>query len=366
MNTLIIDYRLSGAGGLGRFIGSITPFIDPDHNIFLILKQNQIPPPLPFTYTTIRFSSEVLTIGEQFEYLFKLPPADLLFIPFFNSPAFFPLLKVNHLFTTIHDLYHIDLPNQNSLNIRLIYRIYLFFSMRYSSHIFTVSHFSMRRLLKHYPNTPPVSILYNSVNSNLNAQEPISRHINPELKRFILLGPKPLLFVGNLKIHKNLSELIKLLTLDSGLRLVVCGTSVGRSSIERLLKSSTVNYSLQQRIFFAGHVSDMELAYCYQSSECLIFPSLYEGFGIPLIEAQSHNLPVLCTDIPVFHEVSRDTAIYFAPNAESINNAVKRLMLRRPPLMRVFAPPMRTPRRSSARPASCHRPAPKATCTGAA
>jgi len=325
LRTLIIDYRLSGAGGLGRFIESITPLIDPNLNIFLILNKAQNPPVLPFTYTPIRFAFNVLTIGEQVEYLFKLPSADFLFTPFFNAPFLFPLLKVNHLFTTIHDLYHLDLPTQKSLKIRLLYRIYLFFATRYSTHIFTVSHFSMRRLLRHYPNTPPVSLLYNSVNSNLTTQQNISKSINPELKGFLLSGPKPLLFVGNLKVHKNLSELIKLIALDPKLRLLICGTSVGRSSVERLVKDSAVNSSLQQRIYFSGRISDTELSYCYQSSECLVFPSLYEGFGIPLIEAQFHKLPVLCTDIPAFHEVCRESAIYFAPTADSIHHAVKKL-----------------------------------------
>ena len=322
MSTIIIDYRLAGSGGLGRFIESLTPFLNNQSKYFLILNIEQSLPDLPFSYNVIRFKSKILSLGEQFEYFLKLPRADILFTPFFNVPLGFPLCRPKYLVSMVHDLYHLDMSHHKHTLIKLTYQVFLFASVRYSAHIFTVSFFSLRRLLLHFPQIPPSSILYNAINDSLSIKCNTS-NVHPALISFYASGSKPMLFVGNLKIHKNLIELIKVLQSCPSLRLVVAGTSVGRSSIYQMLKQMTNDLSLSQRIFFAGRVSENELTYCYQSSRALLLPSLYEGFGIPLIEAQSLGLPVLCSNIPVFKEIAGDSVLYFSPFRDSIVSCIE-------------------------------------------
>lgn len=329
MSRIVVDYRLAGAGGLGRFIESITPYLYQYSEYYLILNKNQKIPDLPFKYQKIYFNSGILTVGEQFEFIFKVPRSDILFIPFFNIPLAFPFCRSKNLVSMVHDLYHLDMASDKSIFNRLLYSVYLFFSIHFSAHIFTVSYFSLRRLLLHYPDTPPVSLLYNAINKSLSSCFD-GTNISTKLKTFYVRGSKPLLFVGNLKIHKNLFELLKALQLDNSLRLVVVGSSVGRSSIQNVLKNMSVDLSLSDRIFFAGRVNDEELSYCYKSSLALVFPSLYEGFGIPLIEAQSHDLPVLCSNISPFKEIAGDSVLYFSPNSMSILTCIRKFLAMNP------------------------------------
>ena len=78
---------------------------------------------------------------------------------------------------------------------------------------------------------------------------------------------------------------------------------------------------------FLGRVSDENLRQLYNQAVCFIFPSIYEGFGLPLLEAMTCGCPVLASDIPVFREVCGDAAIYFDPYDEtSIRDSIERFL----------------------------------------
>lgn len=95
---------------------------------------------------------------------------------------------------------------------------------------------------------------------------------------------------------------------DQETHLVIAGSLRWQAdTIKQDLKSLP---QVEARTVFAGYVSDEELLYLYQNALCLLFPSLYEGFGIPTLEAMGQGLPVLLTDIPVFHEVAQDKALF--------------------------------------------------------
>ncbi len=85
--------------------------------------------------------------------------------------------------------------------------------------------------------------------------------------------------------------------------------------------------SIRKLISEAGRVSDEDLQAEYRHAEFFIFPSLMEGFGLPLLEAQLNGCPVLCSDIPAFREVAGNAAVYFDPRlSESLVAAVAGFM----------------------------------------
>ena len=121
--------------------------------------------------------------------------------------------------------------------------------------------------------------------------------------------------------HKNLEKLIGAVKLV-GIDLVIA--SVRNVFVERLSRYVKSN-DMEKSVHFLGFVSDHELTGLYKSAKAFVFPSLAEGFGLPGLEAMAAGCPVVCSDIPVFHEIYGDAAIYFDPNnardiAEKINN----------------------------------------------
>ncbi len=129
------------------------------------------------------------------------------------------------------------------------------------------------------------------------------------------------LFVGHRHAYKNFEVVLRALASTfwpPELRLLV----VGRPATihERLL---TAFYGVRARIDWTGYVSDDKLAELYNRASAFVFPSLMEGFGIPVLEAQLNFCPLVASDIPVFREVAGDGAVYFKPtDPDGLANAV--------------------------------------------
>lgn len=133
-----------------------------------------------------------------------------------------------------------------------------------------------------------------------------------------------LLTVGRLNVRKNVAWAIESLYRGGQINpqrpLVVVGgvdgTPPNMSGVRAALADGAVH--------FTGHVSDAELKAWYAGAEAFVFPSLDEGFGLPLLEAWNAGLPVICSDIPPFREVMGDCATYFDPRSpESLQAAVR-------------------------------------------
>ena len=144
---------------------------------------------------------------------------------------------------------------------------------------------------------------------------------NELLRKYNIESRKYILSVATLNKRKNIPELIKAFEIISqkysDLKLVLVG-GMGNEIKEKL--------TLQQNVIFTGYISDEDLQILYKNALIYMYPSLYEGFGIPLIEAQYCGCPVLCSDIPVFHEVAQDSAEFCVPNAKSIAEKLEYLI----------------------------------------
>ena len=115
------------------------------------------------------------------------------------------------------------------------------------------------------------------------------------------------MFVGSLKPHKNLTLILEALKKHPHFHLVLVGKMKGWEEIEHKYES------LKGRLHFLGSVSDTQLTWLYTHAEALIFPSLYEGFGLPPLEAMRLGCPVLASNAASIPEVCGDAALYFDP-----------------------------------------------------
>lgn len=134
------------------------------------------------------------------------------------------------------------------------------------------------------------------------------------------------LFVGTLEPRKNLERLLQAFASVAPsilFKLVIVGGQGWRLGN---LSALIMQYSLQDRVILTGYVSDAELAQLYASAEFLLMPSLYEGFGFPIIEAQSFGVPVITSDTSSMPEVAGKGALLIDPaSAVEIAEAITRL-----------------------------------------
>lgn len=250
-------------------------------------------------------------IWEQFElplYIRKKYP-DSLLINFCNTAPLF----VSKQFVTIHDVSYFVNPNWFSLTFRLWYRWLIPKIARNAVGIFTVSNFSKSEIL-HYITINPdkITVVNNSVSG-------IFKHLSIQVSK-----QNYILSVSSIDPRKNLKTLIEAFDIVAnkypGLQLILVGAShKAFSKDERLL--TMVNSSNKK---LTGYITDEELSELYRNARCFLYLSLYEGFGIPPLEAMSSGCPVLLSDIECHREIFKDSVAYCDPL--NVNDITERLI----------------------------------------
>ncbi|MCH4090401.1 glycosyltransferase family 4 protein [Acetobacter sp.] len=222
-----------------------------------------------------------------------------------------------HQLVVLHDAAVFAQPEGYSWKFRLWYRILQTVLCHTKTRIVTVSDFSRRELSKYLKISPErIEVIPEGC-------EHIAR-VTPDtsiLQRHDLVGRPFVLAVGNLARHKNLGALT-VLSRDlkqRGVPLVISG------GIDKSVFSGQVE--LPQSALYVGRVTDEELHALYAAASCFVFPSLYEGFGLPAIEAMACHCPVVAADIPALREVCGDAALYVDPrNPQEISRGVCSLL----------------------------------------
>ena len=126
-----------------------------------------------------------------------------------------------------------------------------------------------------------------------------------------LTKEKYVLFVGNIEPKKNIKQLIRAFAyIEKGYKLAIVGHKAWMSESQLVgLKS----YLKKKDYVILDYVTEEELAVLYSNAFCMVFPSLYEGFGLPVLEAMQNNCPVICSDRSSLPEVGGDAALYVDP-----------------------------------------------------
>jgi alpha-1,3-rhamnosyl/mannosyltransferase len=139
------------------------------------------------------------------------------------------------------------------------------------------------------------------------------------------LPPSYLLFVSSLEPRKNIDVLVDaLVETKTDIPIVLVGwKGWGEKSWFEKIK----NKNLKNRVYLTGHIPDHDLRAVYTGAQALIYPSLYEGFGLPLVEAMACGCPVICSNVSSMPEVAGDAAVLIDPMqsselAQAIENVV--------------------------------------------
>ena len=251
-----------------------------------------------------------------FPSLFRHLKADLLFCPFSN-PYFID--SSIPCITLLHDLQHLAYPQfftKKEINDR---NQYLNRMIRASNLIICVSEFSQKSLHQYQKSLPQTTFIYHYFPSEFNCLSPTPK--NDRLHRFDvdygLEKVQYLLYPANYWPHKNHEILLAAYQIyidrcgsETPLHLVFTGDL---QQAQNHLKAKVSHLSLEPYIHFLGYLDRPSLGQVWQHCAGLIFPSLYEGFGLPLVEAMAFQKPILCSEIPSLKEVGADACLYFDP-----------------------------------------------------
>jgi glycosyltransferase involved in cell wall biosynthesis len=240
----------------------------------------------------------------------KLTPNDLFFSPGYNSPLFCPSPFV----FTIHDLSHIYCPENSSPLIRLYYATVMRRACQRALTILTVSEFTRRQIID-----------WSGVSAEkvFNVGCGVDPSYHPAENSYGLEFPY-LLCVSNRKRHKNefrVVEAFSRASLSREMHLVFTGAPTAE------LTACIDRFHVTQRVYFAGLVPETKLPSLYRGSEALIFPSLYEGFGLPILEAMGCGTPVVTANVSAMPEVAGDAALLVDPTSvEQIARAMEQIV----------------------------------------
>lgn len=208
----------------------------------------------------------------------------------------------NNIVTTIHDLSFLENPKWFSKSYYLLYKFLTPRVAKKAKKIITVSNFSKKEIIdKLGIKQEKISVIYNAVSDKLVLNDTSQRE-------------KVILSVSSLEPRKNFGKLLEAFNklVNSDYKLIIVGK---QNKVFGAVNLSDTNENIE----FTGYISDEELTALYHKACAFVYPSLYEGFGIPNLEAMNNGCPVITSDIPAHKEVCGEAAIYFSPlNADDL------------------------------------------------
>lgn len=272
--------------------------------------------------TTEQKAKKLQSFIKKFPLLKKLSRSFYLFITKFYrteydlyfQPNFIPNsnIKAKKLICTVHDFSFMLQPHWHTKELIDHYNKNFFSLIKKADHIITGSNFTKQEIID-YMQIPQdkISVIYHGVNHEL--YKPYPQNELQDTKAKFDLPKKFLLFVGSIEPRKNLLTLLKAYNLltneEKGeLPLILVGFKgwKNREIMQEIEKN-------RDFIRYLGFVSDSELAYIYNLATIFIYPSLYEGFGLPPLEAMACGTPVIVSSVASLPEVCGDAAIYIEP-----------------------------------------------------
>lgn len=290
--TVFYDPRWLGQHGIGRFAAEVTA---------------RLPQAIP-----LQIHGKRLAPWDPVMLSLALTGKDsgIYFSPGFNPPLRSPI----PFSFTVHDLIHLQVPEESSALRRLFYRSVVLPATRRAHTVFTVSEFTKERILE-WSGIPTdrVTVVGNGRSPAFTPEGP--RH-SP--------GRPYFLHVGRRVAHKNIPRLLQAFR-DSRTGREACLLFTGEK--DEATAKCIDGLGMHDSVRFTGPLSDEALAAVYRGAVALLFPSLYEGFGLPIIEAMACGTPVLTSNVTAMPEVTgAHAAVLVAPsNTDEISHSIDQL-----------------------------------------
>lgn len=246
---------------------------------------------------------------------------DLFWGPRHQLPLFMP--KNIKTVLTVHDIVHVLFPRTMSLPNLIVERLLMRRSIRRADYVIADSISTASGIQEHYQVEPTkIGVVYPG-------SPTFSKQIHSPVSDDGILPRKYFLFVGTLEPRKNLRAILSAFALlgteREDVNLVVVGNIGWKTKdVMSLLKA----HRYRSRIHFTGYVDAARLSFIYRNALCLLYPSLYEGFGFPILEAMTYGVPVITSNVSSMPEVAGDAALLVDPNdVQGLADAMNKILV---------------------------------------
>jgi glycosyltransferase involved in cell wall biosynthesis len=327
-----IDARKLHDFGIGTYIRNLLRHLartDPDTEFVLLCGEADlgVAAQLGPNFRAVLEPSPNYSLREQVHvpWVLRRERPDVYHAPHYVLPAGVRCPSV----VTIHDCIHLMFPQYLPNRIAYAYaRAQMWAAARRSDCILTVSEASKRDIL-HLFNVAPekIVVVYNAIDTHFSvtpSEEAVAR-----VRERYQLDHRFVLYVGNIKPHKNLVRLIEAFDeLRRGeledLKLLIIGDQISKLPA---LRRAVHRHKLHKHVRFLGYLGDDQLAILYRLASVFAFPSLYEGFGLPPLEAMASGTPVLTSNVSSLPEVVGDAAVLVNPyDVDDIVDGLRRVL----------------------------------------
>lgn len=243
---------------------------------------------------------------------------DVLFNP---TPLGLPGSRIP-LVSVVHDLTPLVLRREHTPRYKMGFWLSLQ-SLRWADAVITDSWHTRRDLLKHRI-VPEHRVSVGYLGPGVNTDSPddtLARQLSP----FVL-------YVGGHIPNKNVGRLVAAFSMvrsQAELRLVIVGWGTDRQV--EATRRAVKRYGLDDRVVLLSGIGDRQLSGLYRHCQAFVSASLYEGFGLPVLEAMAHEAPVACSDTSSLREIAGDAALFFRPDSTGeISGALERILTSEP------------------------------------
>jgi glycosyltransferase involved in cell wall biosynthesis len=330
---IAIDVRKLNDFGIGTYVRKLLkhlPRIDQESEFLALCR--------PEDEETIRASSPSLrpvavsardySVSEHISIPAKLRQlgVDLFHSPHYVLPLFTPCPSI----VTVHDVIHLLFPQYLPNRLATHYAKFMIKrAIEKASLVLTVSASSKRDLLTFFDINPEkILVIPNGIDSAI-AEKLSDEALEGIKERYQIFG-RTVLFAGNIKPHKNVERLIAAFAKVreepefEDLTLMVVGDEISKYPS---LRRAVARHRVRSSVRFFGYVPELTLVALYKIADVFAFPSLYEGFGLPPLEALANGTPVVTSNISSLPEVVGDAALTVDPyNVDDIARAIRRLL----------------------------------------
>jgi len=292
MSDLCIDVRMAFSSGIGTYIREIVPYFT-GAGFRVTLLVNQVGDAWCEGFEQIVFNAGIYSVKEQLLFPLKIPACDLFWSPHYNVPLL--PIRAKKRMATIHDACHLIFGSR----LEKLYAKWVMGRALRSDQVITVSQFSKKEI-ERVVGKGNVEVIPIGVNVERFKRTAVSEEVRKKYR----LPKRFALFIGNQKPHKNIEGLERAFAKVKvpGLELVVMGKGTR-----------------------GGIVDDRDLAALYSLAEVFVFPSFYEGFGLPPLEAMSCGCPTVVSNAASMPEVCGEASLYFNPaNEEEMARAIEK------------------------------------------